>query len=160
MFPLRQDCTFRVNHPRIRIIPNAETAGKHLASAVAAREKEVDPMPETEQTTTFPSGAIRSRDADRTRFDLIPPRAWHRLAETCAEGARKYGDRNWERGFPASSLLNHAFRHLNLWLCGDATEDHLAHAIWNLMAIMHFEHERPDLMDVPSRQNHDTVQAT
>jgi len=87
MFPLRQDCTFRVNHPRIRIIPNAETAGKHLASAVAAREKEVDPMPEPEQTTTFPSGAIRSRDADRTRFDLIPPRAWHRLAETCAEGA-------------------------------------------------------------------------
>jgi len=103
------------------------------------------------EMTHFATGAVRSSDADHTRFDLIPPTALRRLAETCAEGAAKYGARNWERGFPATSLINHALRHLNLWLAGDNTEDHLAHAAWNLAALMHFEELRPEFMDIPSR---------
>jgi hypothetical protein len=99
----------------------------------------------------YASGAVRSSDAEGTRFDLVPLAGWRRLAETCAEGAAKYGDRNWEKGFPASSLMNHALRHLNLWLAGDANEDHLAHAAWNLLALMHFEEQHPELIDVPSR---------
>jgi hypothetical protein len=102
-------------------------------------------------TVRFPTGAVRSCDAEGTRFDLIPQVGLRRLAETCAEGAAKYGDRNWEQGFPATSLMNHALRHLHLWLAGDASEDHLAHATWNLMALMHFEEQRADLVDVPSR---------
>jgi hypothetical protein len=104
------------------------------------------------ETIEFPSGAVRSGDAEQTRFDLITPIGLRRLAETCAEGAAKYGDRNWEQGFPASSLMNHALRHLNLWLAGDASEDHLAHAAWNVLALMHFEERRPELVDVPSRK--------
>ena len=52
---------------------------------------------------------------------------------------------------PASALLNHALRHINLWLDGEDTEDHLAHAAWNLMAAMHFEETRPELIDIPAR---------
>lgn len=100
----------------------------------------------------YETGAVRSDDAEATRFDLIPQVGLRRLAETCAEGARKYGERNWERGFPATSLANHALRHLNLWLLGDASEDHLAHGTWNLMALMQFEEQRPELIDVPTRQ--------
>ena len=103
-------------------------------------------------TILFPSGAKRSGDADRERFDLISPIGLRRLAETYAEGAAKYGDRNWEQGFPASVIVNHALRHLNLWLAGDDREDHLAHAAWNLFAIMHFEELRPDLIDIPTRE--------
>ena len=105
----------------------------------------------TESVRVFDSGAVRSRDADKERFDLIPQVGLRRLAETCAEGATKYGERNWEKGFPASSLLNHALRHLNHWLTGDNDEDHLAHAAWNLLALMHFEEENPELIDVPTR---------
>jgi len=101
-------------------------------------------------TIEFPSGAVRCSDADATRFDLITPIGLRRLAETCAEGAKKYGDHNWEKGFPASSLMNHALRHLNSWLAGDASEDHLAHAAWNILAIIHFEETRPELIDVPT----------
>lgn len=103
----------------------------------------------------YATGAVRSADAEQTRFDLVSPVGLRRLAETCAEGAKKYGDRNWERGFPATSLVNHALRHVNLWLAGDALEDHLAHAAWNLLALMHFEERRPDLIDVPSRHAQD-----
>jgi len=99
----------------------------------------------------FPSGAERSADAETERFDLISPIGLRRLAETYAEGAAKFGERNWELGMPASALANHALRHLNLWLDGDDSEDHLAHAAWNLLGLMHFEETREDLIDVPAR---------
>ena len=104
-----------------------------------------------EVNVEYETGAVRSDDAEDTRYDLIPQVGLRRLAETCAEGAKKYGERNWERGFPATSLVNHALRHLNLWLLGDGTEDHLAHGTWNLLALMHFEEQRPELIDVPTR---------
>ena len=102
-------------------------------------------------TIQFPTGARRSGDAEEERYDLISPVALRRLAQTYAEGAARYGAHNWELGMPASVLVNHALRHLNLWLAGDDTEDHLAHAAWNLAGLMHFEELRPDLIDVPSR---------
>ena len=102
-------------------------------------------------TIKFPSGAVRSSDADDERYDLITPIGLRRLALTCAEGAAKYSEHNWLKGIPASCLINHALRHINLWLMGDNTEDHLAHATWNLMATIHFEETRPELIDIPTR---------
>lgn len=100
----------------------------------------------------FASGAVRSSDADDTRFDLVSPIGLERLAMTCAEGAEKYGDHNWTKGMPVSECLNHCLRHVNMYLAGDNTEDHLAHAAWNLFAVMHFERVKPDLVDVPTRK--------
>ena len=108
-------------------------------------------MDEPTAVTQFPSGAVRSSDASDVRFDLITPIGLRRLAETCAEGAAKYGSRNWERGIPASVMLNHALRHIYCWLAGDASEDHLAHAAWNLLGVCHFEEANPDMIDIPAR---------
>jgi hypothetical protein len=102
--------------------------------------------------TQFPTGAARSNDADDVRFDLITPIGLRRLAGTCAEGAKKYGDHNWTRGIPASEMLNHAIRHVYRWLEGDTEEDHLAHAAWNLLSVCHFEEAMPEMIDVPSRK--------
>ena len=101
----------------------------------------------------FETGAVRSRDADSVRYDLITPIGLRRLAETYAEGALKYGENNWLAGIPSSDLFNHAVRHLYLWLAGDTSEDHLAHAAWNIFAIMHFEEARPELIVRHYRQN-------
>ena len=109
-------------------------------------------MPEAIPITQFPSGAIRSSDAEGVRFDLITPIGLRRLAETCAEGACKYGDYNWTRGIPASVMLNHAIRHIYLYLAGDEGEDHLAHAAWNLLAVCHFEEKLPAMIDIPTRK--------
>lgn len=86
---------------------------------------------------TFGSGAVRSSDAESTRYDLISPIGLRAVAEACAEGAKKYGDYNWERGMPAHDLLNHAIRHIYMFLGGDRSEDHLGHAAWGLMAAIH-----------------------
>lgn len=101
----------------------------------------------------FETGACRSTDANGVRYDLISTVGHRRLAETYAEGSKKYGDRVWEKGIPASNLLNHLERHLNLWKSGDASEDHLAHAAWGLFALMHFEELKPDMIDLPSRSD-------
>ncbi len=95
----------------------------------------------------YASGAQRSSDAEKYRYDLVSPIGMRRLAETYAEGARKYGASNWLKGFPMSSLSNHVFKHLFQWVARDKSEDHLAHAAWGLMALMHFEETRPDLDD-------------
>jgi hypothetical protein len=106
---------------------------------------------EEERLTQFPSGAVRGTDAENVRFDLITPIGIRRLAETCAAGSKKYGDHNWTKGIPASQMLNHALRHIYLWLEGDHTEDHLAHAAWNVLGVCHFEEAMPEMIDVPTR---------
>lgn len=96
---------------------------------------------------SYETGAVRSTDAEQVRFDLISPIGLSRVAATCAEGAQKYGDYNWEKGMPISDLLNHGLRHLYLYLAGDRSEDHLAHAAWNVLGAMHSEELWPDLND-------------
>ena len=120
------------------------------ANGVAGIAKQID-----DGKVRYSTGASRSGDAEKTRFDLISPVAMRRLAETYAEGAGKHGDRNWEAGMPASDVVNHLLAHVNLWLAGDRSEDHLAHACWGLAALMHFEELRPECIDIPSRQTAD-----
>ena len=96
----------------------------------------------------FDSGAIRSTDGDDTRYDLISPIAMRRLAETYAEGFVKYGAGNWLKGIPQSNLFNHLQRHLLMYQAGDRSEDHLGHALWNLVTLTHFDETRPDLCDL------------
>jgi hypothetical protein len=90
-------------------------------------------------TVRFATGAVRSSDAEATRYDLISPIGLEAVARTCAEGAAKYSDYNWEHGMPVHDLLNHALRHIYRYLAGDRSEDHLPHAAWGLLAAIHSE---------------------
>lgn len=103
------------------------------------------------KTTKFKSGAVRGKEDSNARYDLITPIGLRRLAETCGEGAIKYGDENWLKGINCKNLMNHALTHINKYLAGDTTEDHLAHASWNLFAIMHNEELLPKMMDIITR---------
>jgi len=109
-----------------------------------------------EQRQRFESGSERQA-LNKVRYDLISAVALKRLAETYAEGATKYGDRNWEKGQPFSVLINHARDHINDFIAQQqnlpmnvSEEDHLAHAAWNLFAIMHFQATKPKMNDLLS----------
>lgn len=91
------------------------------------------------------TGAVRSSDADGEAWELITPIGMRRLAATCQEGASKYSAYNWEKGMGIRGLLRHAIRHSYLYLSGDRSEDHLAHAAWGFMAAMHSEEMWPEL---------------
>lgn len=98
----------------------------------------------------FETGAVRDTQDDKPRPDLISPFMKWRLGMHLAKGAKKYSERNWEKGFPFSRLLASAERHLTEFEMGLTDEDHLAACIFNLMAIMHFQEVgRDELDDLP-----------
>ena len=98
----------------------------------------------------FKSGAVRDIREGKGRFDLISPFMLKRLAVVYERGAIKYAARNWEKGIPISRCLDSALRHINQFMQGQEDEDHLAQAIWNLTAIIHFQETgRQDLNDMP-----------
>jgi hypothetical protein len=114
--------------------------GGTLASYALAMIKELKEQGMKEQagdTVKFKTGAVRSSDAEATRYDLVSPIGLEAVAKTCAEGAAKYSDFNWEKGMPVHDLLNHAIRHIYQYLAGDRSEDHLPHAAWGLLAAIH-----------------------
>ena len=85
------------------------------------------------------------------RCDLLPACAILRKARHFEAGAKKYGDRNWEKGIPLNSFIDSALRHIFKYLNGETDEDHLCAASWNLDAAMWTEEKRPDLINIPTR---------
>ena len=98
----------------------------------------------------FATGAVRDTQEGKGRYDLISPFALKRLAIVYQKGAQKYSNRNWEAGMPHCRYYDSAIRHLGQWLMGDTDEDHLAHAMWNVAAIMHMQETHPELDDRPN----------
>lgn len=108
-------------------------------------------LPDSGTREKFNTGAVRDVQVGKGRFDLISPEALMRLAVHYENGAKKYDDRNWEKGIPISRCFSSAVRHLFKWLAGSREEDHLAAAAWNIFAIMHYEKYNPEQLDVPTR---------
>lgn len=98
-------------------------------------------LPDSGARQTFASGSVRDTQENKGRYDLLPFTALERIAIHTEHGAKKYGDRNWEKGQPVSRYINSAIRHITKFCMGRTDEDHLAAAIWNLMCIMHTMHE-------------------
>jgi hypothetical protein len=104
----------------------------------------------------FSTGAVRDIQSGKGRYDLLSPLAIRRIAKHYENGARKYGDRNWEKGIPQNSFIDSAIRHCFNALEGLKDEDHVAAAAWNVIAMLHQEEmvERgllpKELMNLPS----------
>lgn len=100
----------------------------------------------------FESGAVRDIQEGKGRLDLLPACAILRVARHFENGARKYTERNWEKGIPVHSFIDSSLRHLMCYLDGKTDEDHLCAAAWNLLCAMWTEEKRPDLQDIPARK--------
>ncbi len=79
-------------------------------------------------------------DAEKARFDLLPPEALEELAMHYAKGAKKYADRNWEKGMNwgrcFASMMRHAWA---FWRGEDYDAEtgthHMISVAWNAIAI-------------------------
>lgn len=100
---------------------------------------------------SYDTGMVRDTQEEKTRYDLISHLALKRLADHYANGAKKYKERNWEKGGPVSRFYASMFRHLMAWRNGEKDEDHLAALAWNAFCVMHFEEtgQEPSLNDLP-----------
>jgi len=49
------------------------------------------------------------------------------------DGAKKYGENNWQKGIPAACYINSAVRHYLKWRRGDKDEPHDRAFVWNIL---------------------------
>jgi len=87
----------------------------------------------------FESGCVRDAAENKSRPDLISPYFMMRVGEHLDKGARKYAERNWEKGMPISRCIASLERHLNQYKMGLTDEDHLAAISCNIIFIIHYE---------------------
>lgn len=61
------------------------------------------------------------------------------------EGAKKYGERNWEKGIPVQRYIDSAVRHYLKWLRGDEDERHDRAFCWNILCAVWTCNHMPEL---------------
>lgn len=61
------------------------------------------------------------------------PTAFLEAAKHFEEGAKKYGENNWQKGLPVNCYINSTLRHYFKWLRGDTDEPHDRAFVWNLL---------------------------
>lgn len=102
--------------------------------------------------------AGHKNDADKLRYDLLPPGPLSQLAEVYTKGAAKYEDRNWEKGLAWGRVFAAMMRHAWAFWRGEShdPEDgqhHLASVAWCAFALMEYEKTHPELDDRQRRQS-------
>lgn len=101
---------------------------------------------EPEDHTIFESGA-RKETEGKLRYDLIPPEVEKAYAEVLSFGAKKYADRNWEKGIPTDACIAALRRHLAAFQLGEAVNEesgyhHLKHCLFWVAAMITFEERK------------------
>lgn len=102
-------------------------------------------------------GAIRLNEG-KLRMDLVPVSLIKGVAEVFTEGAKKYDDRNWEKGFNYSVPYASLMRHLSSFWGGEDLDkesnlSHLKHAAANIAMLIEFIEKKPHLDDRPIDKN-------
>nr|DAI01256.1 MAG TPA: hypothetical protein [Caudoviricetes sp.] len=90
-------------------------------------------------------GKKNDRKDDKTRWELIPLDCLEDIARVYTEGAKKYGDNNWQNldnGFERYRAA--MFRHLIEYMKGERVDSdtgcfHLAQCAWNCIAMLWYD---------------------
>lgn len=95
------------------------------------------PMVETEQLQGI------KHDEEKPRWSLLPARALAVLVQVYTFGAKKYSDRNWEKGMNYDKLIDAINRHMNAYWCGELYDPesglhHMAHAAFSCLALVEY----------------------
>ena len=102
-----------------------------------------------EQTTQCPRAELiatsgHKDDQDKIRMELIPPELMTSVGDILTGGAKKYDDRNWEKGMKWSRVYGALLRHLNAWWGGEPQDpetgrSHLWHAACCITFLLTYE---------------------
>lgn len=75
------------------------------------------------------------------------------LSKHYEEGAKKYDERNWEKGIPLHCYIDSGLRHLTKYLRGDNDEPHDRAFLWNMFGLLWTFNNKPELDDLPKYPN-------
>ena len=95
-------------------------------------------------------------DADKSRYDLIPPEIEEAIAKVLTFGAVKYGERNWELGMKWGRPYAALRRHVAAWWSGEDNDPetgmpHTWHAACCIAFIVAFEARGTGTDDRPTK---------
>lgn len=76
------------------------------------------------------------------------------LAKHYEDGARKYQERNWEKGIPLHCYIDSGLRHYFKHLRGDDDEPHNRAFLWNMFGAIWTHTHMPEMIDLPFMVNH------
>lgn len=101
----------------------------------------VAPVPQAEPKGAVGGSEGRKDDAEKNRVDLLPFDALEEVAKVLTFGARKYADRNWERGMDWMRVFGGVMRHMWAWVRGEDRDPesgllHLAHATCDTLFLL------------------------
>lgn len=104
----------------------------------------------TEVRTTSSTGGEKGVKPER--YDLIPVEALASVARLYGEGAKKYAENNWRRGYEYSKSISAIHRHLAEFCKGvdidpETGQPHLAAVIFHSLALITFVEEHPEFDD-------------
>jgi hypothetical protein len=94
----------------------------------------------------------RKADAGKVRLELMPLDALEEVGKVLTHGARKYGDRNWERGIQYGRVYGALERHASKWFRGQQRDpetglSHMAHCAANALFLLSYELRRCKKLD-------------
>lgn len=69
------------------------------------------------------------------------------VAKHFEDGAKKYGENNWQKGIPVKCYIDSAIRHYLKYLRGDDDERHDRAFCWNIMCAIWTCNNKPELND-------------
>lgn len=74
------------------------------------------------------------------------------VAKQFEEGAKKYGEYNWQKGIPTHCYIDSAVRHYLKWLRGDKDEPHDRAFVWNILCCIWTCIHKPELNDYGNKE--------
>lgn len=85
-----------------------------------------------------------------------PPTMFLEVSKHFEDGAKKYGENNWQKGIPVRCYIDSAVRHYLKWLRGDKDEPHDRAFCWNILCAIWTCKHKPDLNDYRQVKNENT----
>jgi transcription initiation factor TFIIIB Brf1 subunit/transcription initiation factor TFIIB len=68
-------------------------------------------------------------------------------------GAKKYAERNWEKGQPLHVYIDSGVRHYLKFKAGLTDEPHLRAFVWNILGAIWTHRNKPEMIDLPFKED-------
>ena len=81
------------------------------------------------------------------------PTCFLELSKHFEEGAKKYGENNWQKGIPTHCYIDSAVRHFFKFFRGDNDEPHDRAFVWNLICCIWTCKNKPEMNDYALKTN-------
>jgi hypothetical protein len=113
---------------------------KSATQSLAETQTNNEPKTEKKQTDrkirVFETGAIRSDNTGRERFDFISPLALKELAQYLATSENSFAQVNYFKGIPEDACLESLLRHINDYQLNGKKSEAIA-LLFNAVALVH-----------------------